>query len=180
MMNWKKSLFDTCSLVAVDRLLRGRHGLSRHLPKRIRSLDESLQPAQLSSETAERLRKRTDLLSAPSPQAFIRILRDAKFTAAASDYERQMFAAAVHHDLPVVTGERELSEELRNYGREAASFVGVLWTLASTGQITQPQCVSMTGCLLDCGVAPVGVEATWESIEEHSTGKKKSRRRKRA
>ena len=91
-----------------------------------------------------------------------------------------MFAAAVHHDLPVVTAERELSEALRETGQDTSSFVGVLWTLASTGEITQPQCVSMTSCLLECGVAPSGVEATWESIEEHSTGKKKSRRRKRA
>ena len=51
---WKKALYDTCSLITLDKLLLERAALVRHFPKSILALEKSFTVDQLRKDAAPR------------------------------------------------------------------------------------------------------------------------------
>jgi hypothetical protein len=52
---WKTAIYDTCSLITLDKLLQERRSLSRYFPKKLLALEVSLSADQMYEEIAERM-----------------------------------------------------------------------------------------------------------------------------
>ena len=52
---WTTAIYDTCSLITLDKLLQERRSISRYFPKKVLALEVSLSADQMYSETAERM-----------------------------------------------------------------------------------------------------------------------------
>lgn len=44
---WKTAIYDTCSLITLDKLLQERRSLSRYFPKKLLALEVSLSADQM-------------------------------------------------------------------------------------------------------------------------------------
>jgi hypothetical protein len=62
---WKTALYDTCSIITLDKLFLERASLARHFPTSIAALEESFTADQLREETAERMRQRVTICPLP-------------------------------------------------------------------------------------------------------------------
>lgn len=63
---WKAALYDTCSLITLDKLLQDRPSLSRWFPKKVLALEVSLSEDQMYAETAERMKRIVELCPYPT------------------------------------------------------------------------------------------------------------------
>jgi hypothetical protein len=63
---WTKALYDTCSLITLDKLLLDQPGMEAHFHE-AQALDESFTADQMRPDTAERMRARTTILALPDP-----------------------------------------------------------------------------------------------------------------
>ena len=64
---WKSALYDTCSLITLDKLLLERAKMVRHFPKRILALEKSFSADQMRAATVKRTRKQVTIQELPSP-----------------------------------------------------------------------------------------------------------------
>lgn len=62
---WKTAIYDTCSLITLDKLLQERRSLSRYFPKKLLALEVSLSADQMYEETAERMRELVEICEPP-------------------------------------------------------------------------------------------------------------------
>ena len=93
---WKKALYDTCSLITLDKLLLQRAAIARHFSSSIMALEESFTADQLREETAKRMRTRVTLCPLPTPAQVASLLASAKLPTAFSEVDRLIYATAVH------------------------------------------------------------------------------------
>ncbi len=63
---WKTALYDTCSLITLDKLLQDAPSLSKFFPQKVWALEESFNADQMRVETSERLKDRTKLIRSPN------------------------------------------------------------------------------------------------------------------
>ena len=109
---WTKALYDTCSLITLDKLLLDRPGLSSQFPKGILALEESLSEGQMEKETALRIQGRVTL--SPLPDELRAILASAQLSKVLSNIDGLVFATAVKASLAVVTADKRLAKSVRN------------------------------------------------------------------
>ena len=64
---WKSALYDTCSLITLDKLLQNRPSLSRWFPKKVLALEVSLSEDQMYAATAKRVKDFVELCPLPTP-----------------------------------------------------------------------------------------------------------------
>ncbi|MEY3173130.1 MAG: hypothetical protein RLZZ436_1044 [Planctomycetota bacterium] len=58
---WTTAIYDTCSLITLDKLLQERRSLSRCFPKKLLALEVSLTADQMYADTATRMRELVNL-----------------------------------------------------------------------------------------------------------------------
>ena len=100
---WKTTLYDTCSLITLDKLLQDRPSLSRWFPKKFLALEASLSADQMYSETAERMKEIVEHCPLPTPTELANLLSSARLSKALADVDKLIFATAVQSGLAVVT-----------------------------------------------------------------------------
>ena len=93
---WKKSLFDTCSLVTLNKLLLERQTLGRHFPRSILVLSRSFSSDQLRQETVQLLKHRVTIQELPSSREIGRTLLSAGLPKTLADVDSLFYATAVH------------------------------------------------------------------------------------
>jgi len=113
---WKTALYDTCSLITLDKLLLERPGLARQFPIGIRALNESFTSDQMRSETVERIRPRVTTQALPSLAELATLLRDARPSRALATVDTLVYATAVHFQLAVVTADKRLATAIQRQG----------------------------------------------------------------
>ena len=72
---WKTALYDTCSLITLDKLLQDRPSLSRRFPKKLLALEVSLSADQMDADTAKRLKVIVEVCPLPTPTELASLLQ---------------------------------------------------------------------------------------------------------
>ncbi len=137
---WKVALYDTCSLITVDKLLLERAGLAKHFPTSILALEESFTADQLRAETAERMRERVTLCSLPTPAELSRVLSSTGLSTALAAVDKLVYAAAVHHNRAVVTADKRLAKALQKKGLPVGNVALILRELVLARKLTAKGC----------------------------------------
>ncbi len=112
-MRWKTALYDTLSLVMLDEIFQRDSGVSGRLPG-IFAVEASFLPTHMRVQTAERMKSRSEILHLPGFGIVSGILRDARLPITMAEIDRLVFAAAVHYEVAVVTGDERFEGALRS------------------------------------------------------------------
>jgi rRNA maturation endonuclease Nob1 len=129
---WKTAIYDTCSLITLDKLLQQRRSLSRYFPKKVLALEVSLSADQMYEETAERMSKLVEIPQPPPLTELANLLSSSGLPKSLSDVDKLVFATAVHHELPVVTGDIRLAKAVRKRGLDVGNMALILKELVQS------------------------------------------------
>ncbi len=136
---WTSALYDTCSLITLDKLLQCRKSVRRHL-RPVQALEESFSGDQMREETAGRLRGQVTICPLPQRVEFAAILAAGNLPTALSEVDKHVFAAAVHHQVPVVTADRPLARAVLAQRLQVGDMALILRRLVVTNRISRKIC----------------------------------------
>ena len=165
---WKTALFDTCSLITLDKLLLDRPSLSRQLPSGILALGESFTTDQMREETSERMRERVTLQELPSTADLAALLSAAKLSRALATVDTLVYATAVHARLPVVTGDKRLARAVAGQGLHVGNVAVILKELVAAKRLTEKPCVKVLVALALRKDFLIGIpNPTWDDLRDY-------------
>lgn len=165
---WKKSLFDTCSLVTLNKLLLERQALGRHFPRSILALSRSFSSDQLRQETVQLLKHRVTIQELPSSREIERTLLSAGLPKTLADVDYLYYATAVHFGLSVITNNRQLGLAISKTGLQVADMAFVLRNLVKSKRLTTRACECLLRGLVRRNDFLLGTPSpTWALLEKH-------------
>jgi len=166
---WKTALYDTCSLITLDKMILVRKTIEKQFPKKILALEASFSVDQMRQVTAERMSERVTIQELPSPSDLTAIFTSVQLSSALAEVDKLIYATAVQFELSVVTGDRRLGRAVRDSGQQVADMASVLRELVEDDKLTQTGCVKLLKGLADRNDFLLGTdEPTWELLEAHS------------
>jgi hypothetical protein len=166
---WKTALYDTCSLITLDKLLLERAALVRHFSTTIMALEESFAADQLREETAKRMRPRVTLCPLPTPAELATILASAKIPKALAQVDKLIYATAVHRRLSVVTADIGLARAIRQRKIKVCNMAMILRDLVLAKKLTKAGCVKLLLSLASRKDFVLGIAAPcWADLRDHS------------
>ncbi|CAN5434235.1 hypothetical protein BH10PLA2_BH10PLA2_30190 [soil metagenome] len=165
---WKTALYDTCSLITIDKLLQDRPGLSRWFPKKFLALGVSLSADQMYAETAERMKEIVEYCALPTPTELAGLLSSVRLSKALADVDKLVFATAVHSDLAVVTGDKRLAKAVQQQGLEVGNVAVILLELVATKKLKSSAVEKMLQDLADRKDYLLGMpKPTWNDLKDY-------------
>jgi hypothetical protein len=126
---WKTALYDTCSLITLDKLLQDAPSLSKFFPQKVWALKESFNADQMRVETSERLKDRTKFYSLPSLAKLANLLSSPGLSKSLADVDKLVYATAVDSRIAVVTGDKRLAKAIEQQGLEVGNMALILQEL---------------------------------------------------
>jgi len=166
---WRKSLYDTCSLITVDKLLLDRAAMSRHFPRGILAVEKSFSSDQMRDETAKRVRRRVTLQDLPPPANLASIFSTASLSPGLAEVDKLVFATAVHSQLSVVTGDRRLGRAVRDANLQVIDVASILRELVRTKKLSPKTCEQLLQNLAKRNDLLLGKPSpTWADLQAHS------------
>src|SRR5947209_6676492 len=133
---WNEALYDTCSLVGLDAVLQDHAGVRPHFPA-VLAVQASLAAGHVRKETAARIAQFARLCSLPPVKELSRILSLGRLPLALADVDRLVYATAVYHRHPVVTGDGSLAVALAKSRLRAGGLASVLKEMSQDGALSQ-------------------------------------------
>ncbi|MDP7018826.1 MAG: hypothetical protein QGG36_23700 [Pirellulaceae bacterium] len=170
-MRWwtKNALYDTCSLITLDKLLIERPALARHFPKRILALEKSFSADQLREETVQRMQDRVTHQELPPTNDLATILTSAGLPKALAEVDTLIYATSVHFSLSVVTGDRQLARAVRDAGLQVGNMAMILRELVQSNKLAASGCERLLRALADRNELLLGSPSpTWDELEQHT------------
>jgi len=137
---WQAALFDTCSLITLDKAILERADLAPHFPGSILALEESFSADQLRAETSARMRPRVTLCPLPTPVDLAGIFASTTLPQALSTVDRLVYAAALHQKIAVVTADKQLARAVRTKEIRVGNMALILQELVLTKRLTVKSC----------------------------------------
>lgn len=166
---WKTAIFDTCSLITLDKLLEERRTLARYFPKKVLALEVSLSADQMYKETAERMRELVEICEPPPLMELANLLSSSRLSKALSDVDKLVFATAVHAKIAVVTADTRLAKEIRKRGLVVGNMALILKELVQTRRLKSAVVESLLQKLADRKDYLLGIpNPTWSNLEDHT------------
>ncbi len=164
---WKAALFDTCSLITLDKVLLVRPGLARQFPSSILALAESFSRDQMWQETAERLRDRVTEQRLP-PVGDLATLLAARLPRALAEVDKLIYCTAVHTRVAVVTADRRLARVLQREGLTVGNMAVILKELVEAGRLTERGCERVLAGLAAQHDFILGrANPTWDDLKDY-------------
>lgn len=165
---WMKALYDTCSLITLDKLLVERPALARHFPKCLLALEQSFSTDRLREETVERMQDRVTLQELPPTSDLTTILTSAGLPVGLAEVDTLICATSVHFGLSVVTGDRQLGRAVRDAGLHVEDMAMILRELVHSKKMAASGCEKLLQALADRDDFLLGTPSpTWVDLENH-------------
>lgn len=166
---WKTAIYDTCSLITLDKLLQERHTLSRYFPKKVLALEVSLSADQMNSETADRMRELVEICPPPPLTELANLLSSSGLPKSLSDVDKVIFASAVHSDLAVVTGDKRLAKAVRRRGLDVGNMATILLELVQSKKLKSSSVEELLQGLADRKDYLLGKpNPTWNDLKNYT------------
>jgi hypothetical protein len=165
---WKTAIYDTCSLITLDKLLQERRSVSIHFPKKLLALEASLSADQMYKETADRMRERVEICE-PPPLPELASLLSAGLPKSLSNVDKLVFATAVHTEFAVVTGDLRLAQVVRKRNLEVGNIALILKELVQTKKLSSSVVESLLQRLADRKDYLLGLpNPTWSDLKDYT------------
>jgi hypothetical protein len=166
---WKTAIYDTCSLITLDKLLLERRSLSRYFPKKVLALEVSLSADQMYEETAERIGEHVEICEPPPLTELAGLLSSSGLPKSLSDVDKLVFATAVHSELAVVTGDIRLAKAIRKQGLNVGNLALILQELVQTRKLKSSVVESLLQGLADRKDYLLGIpNPKWSDLKSYS------------
>lgn len=166
---WKTALYDTCSLITLDKLLLDRPSLSRHFPKKLFALEVSLSADQMYAETAERISAVVDLHPLPTAGEISSLFSRANLSRSLSDVDKLIFATVVHFQIGVVTGDKRLAKAVKRQKLPVGNMALILQELVVTNKLKSKAVEKMLQGLVDRKDYLLGIpNPTWKDLKAYT------------
>lgn len=161
---WMNALYNTCSLITLDKMLLDRPGMAKHFGT-VQALAVSFTADRMRSATASRARSWATSCPLPSPADLAAILGAANLSKSLAQVDTLVYAAAVHHQIAVVTGDKRLARALLAQKLRVGNLALVLKELVRVKKLTRNACDGVLAGLAArddflLGTAP----PTWASL----------------
>lgn len=165
---WHSALYDTCSLITLDKILLDHPEAKAHFGC-VRAIEESFTADQLRRETADRLRAEVEWVELPGTRELGRILSSGTLSRALADVDRLVFATAVYHRLAVVTGDKQLARALHLAHLTVGNCALVLKELVTQERITVAKCETILECLAKRKefILPGNLPQNWDTLRKY-------------
>lgn len=166
---WDNALYDTCSLITLDKLLLD-HAELAHYFRHVVALEASFSADQLRETTAQRMRQRVTLSAMPRASDVARILATAGLPRALADVDRLVYATAVHQRMTVVTGDIRLARALTRHGQYVGNMALILKTLVTTHGLAITACDAILADLVKRHdfLLPADAPQTWATLQSYA------------
>ena len=125
---WNDALYDTCSLITLDKVFLDHPEMETHF-RGILAIEANFRSDQLRKATASRMQPRVTYLDAPAVPDLTNILAAARLPKVLAQVDKLVFATAVHHGLTVVTGDKSLAQAVAQKGLYVGNIALALKTL---------------------------------------------------
>ncbi|HBO44366.1 MAG TPA: hypothetical protein DD670_10625 [Planctomycetaceae bacterium] len=167
---WKAALFDTCSLITLDKALLERADLATHFPSSILALEESFSVDQLRAETSRRMRPRVTPCPLPTPVDLAGILDSTIVPQSLSTVDKLVYAAAVHYQIAVVTADKQLARAVKAKDIHVGNVALILRELVHAKSLTVKDCEEVLLGLAYRKDFIVGGRATphWTDLQDYT------------
>lgn len=140
---WQTALYDTCSLITLDKLLLVQPGMARHFPATIMALEAAFSLDQLRTDTIERMQPRVTICPMPEPGELDRILAVAEIPKSLSTVDSLVYATLIHARKAVVTADKRLARMIQAKGHTVGNMAMILRDLVADKAITEAGCVKL-------------------------------------
>jgi predicted nucleic acid-binding protein len=166
---WKTALYDTCSLITLDKVIQERRTFSRHFPKKILSLEESFSADQMREDTAVRMRELVEICQLPPTTELAQLLSSSGLSKALSDVDKLVFATAVHSGIAVVTGDKRLARAIQGKGLVAGNMALILKELVETKKLKSTAVEKILHGLADRKDYLLGIpRPKWDDLKKYT------------
>ncbi|HEY4759469.1 MAG TPA: PIN domain-containing protein [Thermoguttaceae bacterium] len=166
---WKKALYDTCSLITLDKLFLEQIELAEHFPITILALEESFLADQLRDDTAQRMRPRVTICSLPPPEDLARLLASPQLSKSLATIDTLIYATAVHGNFAVVTADKQLAKVVRLENIKVGNMAIILRELVSKKMLTVKSCERLLQGLASRKDFLLGISTpTWRDLQKYS------------
>jgi predicted nuclease of predicted toxin-antitoxin system len=136
---WDKALFDTCSLITLDKINLDHPEIMKHF-ETVRVIEPSLSSDNLYLATAERLRKFVHPIELPSVTVIAEILQHAQLSCSIAQVDQLIYAVAIHGSYAVVTADKDLAETMIKKGLHVGNMAIILHELFLDNKLKENQC----------------------------------------
>jgi predicted nucleic acid-binding protein len=165
---WTTALYDTCSIITLDKLLLERPGLSRQFPSGFLALEESYSADQMRAETVARMRGRATPQALPPAPELAELLRKAKLPRALAAVDLLVYATAVHSRLPVVTADKRLARAIAARGLQVGNIALILKQLVVDRHLSEKACERVLQGLAARKDLILGIpNPTWDDLKDY-------------
>jgi|GEM_PF-2037034 len=166
---WNSAIYDTCSLITLDKLLQDRRSLSRYFPKQVLALEVSLSADQMYLATAERMRDLVEICPPPPLTELADLLSSSGLPKSLSDVDKLVFATAVHSELAVVTGDIRLAKAVRKRGLDVGNMALILQDLVRSKKLESSLVEKLLQGLADRKDYLLGIpNPTWNDLKDYT------------
>lgn len=165
---WDSALFDTCSLITVDKILLDHPDLIAVVPV-MSVIEENLISDHLRPETAERICHHCQRIKSPGATELAQILSGVRLSKSISDVDRIVYATAVHCRLCVVTADRALAKAIQARGLIVGNCAMILRDLVLNRVISAKRCEMILADLVrrDDFIISGGADQSWNALRNH-------------
>ncbi|MBM4320227.1 MAG: hypothetical protein FJ125_09755 [Deltaproteobacteria bacterium] len=166
---WDDALFDTCSLITVDKVLAIEPVLAAHFSRQ-RCLEANLSGDQLRPDAAARVRQRATLVELPPLTELARHLGSPHQPSSCSRVDRLVYASSRHYCIPVVTADRQLALALAREGLLAGNITCALRDLVLARYLSETRVVELLRALVAARehLLPDSASPIWEALRTYS------------
>lgn len=134
------------------------------------TIEASLWADQLRKDTAARMQPRVTYLDIPAVPKLTEILAGARLPRSLTQVDKLIYAAAVHHKLTVVTGDKDLAKAIARKGLYAGNTALVLKALVINGELIEAECNAILADLARRHdyILPQKHPQTWATLQHYA------------
>lgn len=161
---WADALFDTCSIITVDKMLVDDPGVASFFPA-MRTVEACLLKDNLDPNVAARMWPRLSLEDLPPLDTILKLTSG--LPAALSETDKLVYATACHHRRAVVSGDRDLAKALMQAGIHVANVALLLNELVESQTLTPRGCDTILAALDARKDAIIPRPQTWTTLKTY-------------
>ena len=161
---WHNALYDTCSIITVDKMLLDDPTLARFFPS-MATVEPCLDKDNLRADVAGRMRPRVTLVEMPAIADILRLT--AGLPKSLSETDRVLYATSVHANRPVVTGDVALAKALQVAKIAVGNIATVIKELVHSRHLSPADCDRILAALDTRKDAVISRPQTWARLKNY-------------
>jgi hypothetical protein len=165
---WNNALYDTCSLITVDKILLDYSELEKHFHDLL-AIELTFSSDQMRQDTIDRMRPRVKLIELPSVKELVAIFDAWSLSKTLAETDTLVFAAAIHHKYRVVTADKNLAKVLCRANLTVGNCAMILQHMVRSKVLTASKCNAILDSLVKKQdfILPPNLPQDWSTLDKY-------------